>query len=506
MKYFKLSVIFLFFLLCGKTYAQELVLPGDHPDPSVVKIGNDYWAAATTSNWMPAFPIYHSKDLKTWTKKSVVFKVLPNWADFYMWAPEITYDNGKVYMYYTAHKKDGNLCIGVAVADKPDGEYTDLGPLMCESAGSIDAFPMRDNDGKLYMIWKEDGNSVKKPTPIWAMEMKEDRTALIGEKKELFRGDQPWENGLVEGVSMVKNGDYFYAIYAAAGCCGIKCNYGTGIARSKSLLGPWEKYENNPVLASTDNWTCPGHGTAVQKDGKNYFLYHGYSAQESVYAGRQGLLIEFEFTPDGWIKFKQDTTKVISRKVIKSDNFSGKSLSLDWQWSIFKDFKKQVSGKSLTISAIPDASGAFIGQAVYNSDYSAETVVAKSTAEAGIAIIGDEKNLMFASIKDGNITLKQVKNGETTVVKTVPLANSASAKNRSASPKGKKAPIKLKLQAQSNSLFTFSYAVGDNSFEVINTEPLDGSFLPPWDRALRVGLTVLGEKSQSATFSSFNLK
>ncbi|RZK74385.1 MAG: glycoside hydrolase, partial [Pedobacter sp.] len=274
MKYLNLFLLFLT-LLCGTAFSQELILPGDHPDPSVVKIGDDYWAVATTSNWMPAFPIYQSKDLKNWTKKSVAFKVLPEWADFYLWAPEITYDDGKVYMYYTAHKKGGNLCIGVAVADKPDGVYTDLGPLMCQEAGSIDAFPMRDNDGKLYMIWKEDGNSVQKPTPIWAMEMKEDRTALIGEKKELFRGDQPWENGLVEGVSMIKNGDYFYAIYAAAGCCGIKCNYGTGVARSKSLLGPWEKYANNPVLASTDNWTCPGHGTAVQKDGKNYFLYHG---------------------------------------------------------------------------------------------------------------------------------------------------------------------------------------------------------------------------------------
>jgi xylan 1,4-beta-xylosidase len=506
MKYLKLLIILYFLMLCGKTYAQELVLPGDHPDPSVVKIGNDYWAAATTSNWMPALPIYHSKDLKNWTKKSVTFKVLPKWADFYMWAPEITYDNGKVYMYYTAHKRDGNLCIGVAVADKPDGEYTDLGPLMCEAAGSIDAFPMRDNDGKLYMIWKEDGNSVQKPTPIWAMEMKEDRTALIGEKKELFRGDQPWENGLVEGVSMVKNGEYFYAIYAAAGCCGIKCNYGTGIARSKSLLGPWEKYKNNPVLASTDNWTCPGHGTAVEKDGKNYFLYHGYSTQESVYAGRQGLLIEFEFTPDGWINFKQDTTKAISKRVIKSDEFSGKTLSLDWQWSIFKDFKKKLDGKSLIISALPDVSGAFIGQPVYNSDYTAETVVAKNTGEAGLAIIGDDKNLIFASVKDGNILLKQVKNGETTVVKTIPLSSGTRIKGSPIRKKTKTIPIKFKLQAQNNSQFTFYYTVGKNSYVKINTAPLDGSFLPPWDRALRIGLTVLGEVNQSATFSSFNLK
>jgi xylan 1,4-beta-xylosidase len=493
MRHLKLSILVLILLLSGKAYSQELVLPGDHPDPSVVKIGDDYWAAGTTSNWMPAFPIYHSKDLKNWTKKSVTFNVLPQWADFYMWAPEITYEDGKVYMYYTAHKKGGNLCIGVAVADKPDGVYTDLGPLMCEPAGSIDAFPMRDNDGKLYMIWKEDGNSVQKPTPIWAMEMKEDRSGLIGEKKELFRGDQPWENNLVEGVSMVKKGEYFYAIYAAAGCCGIKCNYGTGIARSKSLLGPWEKYKNNPVLASTDNWTCPGHGTPVEKDGKNYFLYHGYSGQESVYAGRQGLLIEFEYTPDGWIKFKQDTAKAVTKQITKSDNFAAKTLSLDWQWSIFKNFKKQTGSKSLTISALPDVSGAYVAQPVYNSDYTVETVVLKATAEAGLAIIGDDKNIVFAAVKAGKIEVRQVKNGETSLIKTIALPS-------------KKSAIRLKLQVQNNHSLTFYYAIGKAPYAPVNTEAVDGSFLPPWDRALRVGMTAVGTPEQSATFGNFSMK
>jgi xylan 1,4-beta-xylosidase len=498
MKYFSIPILFFFMFISGRIFGQELVLPGDHPDPSVVKIGDSYWAAATTSNWMPAFPIYQSKDLKNWTKRNVAFHTLPEWADFYLWAPEISYDNGKVYLYYTAHKKGGNLCIGAAVADKPDGVYTDLGPLMCQPAGSIDAFPMRDKDGKLYMIWKEDGNSIRQPTPIWAMEMKEDRTALLGEKKELFRGDQAWENGLVEGVSMIRNGDYFYAIYAAAGCCGIKCNYGTGIARSKSLLGPWEKYEKNPVLASTDNWTCPGHGTAVQKDGKNYFLYHGYSGQESVYAGRQGLLIEFDFTPDGWISFKQDKMKSTEKRIIRQDDFSTKKLSLDWQWSIFKDFKKQQDGKALQISALPDPSGAYIAQPVYHADYIAETIITKATAEAGIAIIGDDKNIIYASSTAGKIQLKQVKNGETTVLKTLPLSSVSKTRNQ--------LPLKLKLQCSQNHQFTFSYAVDKATYTVINTDPVDGSFLPPWDRALRVGVTVVGQPDQSAAFDSFSLR
>src|SRR5438309_11136644 len=106
--------------------AQVLVMPGDHPDPSVVKIGDEYWASSTTSNWMPVFPLMKSTDLIHWQQAGAIFEKKPAWADYYFWAPEITYDSGKVYVYYAAHKKGGNLCIATAVADRPEGPYKDL--------------------------------------------------------------------------------------------------------------------------------------------------------------------------------------------------------------------------------------------------------------------------------------------------------------------------------------------------------------------------------------------
>src|SRR4051794_31851625 len=225
-------------------YAQVLVMPGDHPDPSVVKIGNEYWASATTSNWLPAFPLMKSTDLLHWQQVGAIFEKKPVWADYYFWAPEITYDHGKVYVYYAAHKKGGNLCVAAAVADKPEGPYKDLGPLICQTDGSIDAFPVRDEQGKLYLLWKEDANSIGKPTPLWIQEMKEDRTQLIGERHELFRNDTgTWEGNLVEGVSIIHKGEYYYALYAANACCGANCTYGIGVARAKHLLGPWEKFK-----------------------------------------------------------------------------------------------------------------------------------------------------------------------------------------------------------------------------------------------------------------------
>src|SRR5215212_7107339 len=116
-------IIFLLAFLTSN--AQQLVLRGDYPDPSVIKIGDTYWATATTSDWAPAYPILKSKDLVNWTTVSHVFTELPAWADHYFWAPELSFENGKVYLYYAAHKKGGNLCIAAAVADKPEGPYTD---------------------------------------------------------------------------------------------------------------------------------------------------------------------------------------------------------------------------------------------------------------------------------------------------------------------------------------------------------------------------------------------
>lgn len=182
-----LTTLFLSAFIIGRLHAQQLVLPGDYPDPSVVKIGDTYWASASTSNWFPAYPLLKSKDLIRWETTGNIFNTMPDWIDYYFWAPEITYENGKVYIYYTAHKKGGNLCVGAASADHPEGPYKDHGPLICQEVGSIDAFPMRDEAGKLYLIWKEDGNSVGKPTPIWAQEMNEERTALRGEKRIVQR-------------------------------------------------------------------------------------------------------------------------------------------------------------------------------------------------------------------------------------------------------------------------------------------------------------------------------
>ena len=131
-------------------------------------------ATATTSQWAPIFPLLHSTDLVNWRRVGAVFQTPPAWSGGSYWAPEIAHDGDRFFIYYTARKKDGPLCIAVADADRPDGPYTDHGPLICQPVGSIDAVAIRDENGRRFVVWKEDGNRKKQPTPLWAQPLSDD--------------------------------------------------------------------------------------------------------------------------------------------------------------------------------------------------------------------------------------------------------------------------------------------------------------------------------------------
>jgi xylan 1,4-beta-xylosidase len=492
-----MKFLIVFFLLIGitfRSFTQQLVLPGTNPDPSVVKIGDTYWASATSSNWAPAFPLLYSTDLITWKQKGYIFDRLPDWADYYFWAPEISYDKGRVYVYYTAHKKNGNLCVGIASADKPEGPYRDHGPLVCQELGSIDAFPIRDKTGKLFLVWKEDANSVGEPTPIWACEMNEERTALIGQKKELFRNDAGWEKSLVEGVSIIQHDNYYYAFYAAAGCCGSGCSYVSGVARAKNILGPWEKYANNPILVDGENWICKGHGTPIEKDGKFYFLYHAYDRKTSAFTGRQGLLQEFAFTKDNWIQFVNTKNDTLTREKILTDEFKGNKLNDIWQWSVFQEIKYQMKDGVLRLSALHSPSGSFIGQKILSDNYTATTLVRtnESTASAGIGAIGDVSDMVSVFVRNNQIEISKVRDGFESILGIYEIPPSDS--------------VFLQMWVRDLYHISFFFSLDGKEFKPLNETPVKATFLPPWDNPPRAGLVSKGNLDEQAVFERFVLR
>ncbi|HEX8531457.1 MAG TPA: family 43 glycosylhydrolase [Cytophagales bacterium] len=482
------------------------VLPGDFPDPSVAKVGNTYWATATSSEWAPLFPLLRSDDLVHWETVGHVFpKGMPKWADANFWAPEISYENGKVYIYYTAHKKGGNLCVGVASADRPEGPYTDHGPLVCQEVGSIDGFPVRDENGDLYLVWKEDGNSRDLPTPIWGQRMNEARTALTGEKFELFRNDpKTWEGRLVEGPALVKRGDYFYLFYAGDACCGRGCTYAEGVARSRSLKGPWEKYAGNPILKGQAGWKCPGHGTVITGPGdKDYFLYHAYSTDGFVYTGRQGILTPLTWNAEGWPVFPAQAlaqrAPAEGKALDVAEEFSADSLARSWQWPVGQQpkFSVQPAGNGLiTLAARPEKIGAVLGQRTKTETYAATAAINPASISgneaAGLAAVGDLNNALGVWVKDGQIALWQTKGDTTRTVLQQKL------------PKGQ--TVQLRMTAAGGHQYRFAWSPDGTTWNELNADkPLDGSYLPPWDRGIRVGLLAKGPAGADVQFDWFRL-
>jgi xylan 1,4-beta-xylosidase len=490
---------------------QNPVIPGDHPDPSIIRVGKDYWATSTSSEWGPQFPLLHSTDLVNWENMGSVFPHRPEWATANFWAPEISEYKGHYFVYYVGRKQNGPLAVAVATAEKPGGPYTDHGPLVAQDAGSIDPAPVIDENGRRYLIWKEDGNSRKRPAIIWAQPLADNGAQLTGEPQELLRNDAPWEGAVIEGPFVLRRGDWFYLFYSGGACCGRECNYGLGVTRAHNLLGPWEKHPANPILMGNAGWKCPGHGSIVADEkGRYWLLYHGYSTTNFVFTGREALLDEVRFETNAWPAINQGAGPTLAgvsplggpqkRKRDFVDDFKG-SLLPGWEWPQDQEpsltFTSQ-SGGGVTLS--PKSSrddsllAAVLGRATTSGSYTALATIALASTEphamAGIAAIGDVGNAAGLAVGNGKLLLwRRDKGTQKTIFETAAVTSGA---------------VQLRLIATDGSNFQFSFRSDGKPWTPVGPAQ-SGERFPPWDRSIRVGLTVGGVANAAGVFRQFNL-
>ena len=496
----------------GATYTNP-VLAGDYPDPSIIRVGKDFWATATSSEWGPQFPILHSRDLVNWKIIGAVFPKRPAWAMGNFWAPEISEDHGRYCVYYVGRKKDGPLSVAVATADKPEGPYTDHGPLVSQEAGSIDPMPVTDEKGERYLIWKEDGNSRKLPTILWAQQLSGDGASLVGDRKELIRNDAPWEAAVVEGPFLLRRGDWFYLFYSGSGCCGRGCAYAMGVARSRSLLGPWEKNPSNPILAGNEHWKCPGHGSVVTDDRGRYFLlYHGYDAKTFVFTGREMLLDEVKFGSDGWPTINggkgpslgaPSPFGITQTRTGRTffDDFTAEHLGPGWQWPQANEPSVRLdaaNGGQLVLAPVgehaSDPVGAVLARSSTSGDYEAMTVIdtrsLKLGAFAGLSAFGDPANALGVAVGEGKaVVWQREKNQHKTVAELGGVIWPS---------------VYLRMRATGGNRFQFAVSSDGREWKPVG-ETAEGGYLPPWDRSVRVALTVGGAVGVEGRFNSFRI-
>jgi beta-xylosidase len=473
------------------------IVPGDHPDPTIVRFGNTYWTASTSGNWAPVFALYRSTDLHHWTAAGSIFPLAPAWARGSFWAPEMVVDHDRILVYYVGRKLGGPLCIAVATAASPSGPYVDHGPIMCQQDGSIDPSFVRDQSGQPFLIWKEDGNSQSKPTTIWAQPLTADLLHVTGDKAALLVNDPAsWEGGVIEAPYIMQHEGHFYLFYAGNACCGVNCHYAEGVARADHLLGPWTRDPDNPIIRPNAMWRCPGHGTAVKTPaGKYFFIYHAYPTEGNVYLGRESVLDSITWTADGWPVINGGRGPgghgpVAAESMQLSDSFEGSSLNPEWKWPVSHAPVFHVGSGRLTLVVPPDSNQAFIARSPLSAAYTAIVgVLPEDTASAGIAVIGDARSAVGLLCHAGHLELWQVDgNGRHTM-----WSGQASADK----------VLWLRVTTiRQEAEFSFSSDKKEWS-------PAGGSIsltgLPPWDQGLRVGLTIEGSSGTDASFVHFSL-
>jgi len=306
---------------------------GDRPDPSIVKVGKDYYLTFSTFDAYPGLVIWHSRDLVNW--QPVVAALTQ--AVGSVWAPELVHHGGKFQIYFHARKPDYRSTYVITAKDVA-GPWSD--PVDLKLTSHIDPGHIVGEDGKRY-LFLSGGDRVA---------ITDDGLATSGPVEHVY---DPWrypEDWVVEGFApegpkVLKHGEYFYLVTAVGGTAGPPTGHMVIVARSKSVHGPWENAPNNPIVrtqSANEKWWSRGHATPIEgPDGSWWLIYHGF--ENGFWTlGRQTLLDPMEWTANGWIVAKGGDLSKPFRKprggeavpngTPLSDDFSTNKFGVQWSF------------------------------------------------------------------------------------------------------------------------------------------------------------------------------
>lgn len=497
---------------CGDLYFTNPVIPGDLPDPTVVAFEGSYYAAMTSCDWAPFYPVYKSSDLLNWKPVGHIFENRPEWTSGDFWAPELFVRDGEVLCYYTARRASDNMsCIAVARAATPEGQFEDFGPLVDMGTEDIDAFVF-EQDGELYITWKAYGLD-ERPIEILGCRLSADGLSLEGEPFTLLCDE---DRIGMEGACIFEYGEYKYMLYAARGCCGAGSDYEVRLARAASILGPWEYCPSNPVLSGkTDEVKSIGHGTVVEGPaGRLFYMCHGYLAGAGFNIGRQPFLHELEPTEDGWMRFVNGSKALVSQWLMIEgakqdlarrgargkkawsyvDKFSGEAPDAGWSWC-FKDCEvaARTRGGRLELASAAGAPAAYCRLApAENYDMSVEVDPAEGENK-GLCVYCDKDNyIAYYLDTEGRIHLDTCTEGTVAAVVGDLYCPDMDSK---------KVVFELVMTEGVNPYFQL--IVGGDIYD--SKVAGDASFLLRWDRVFRPGLWTDSPSDRPAVFDNFRL-
>src|SRR5689334_20072958 len=257
------------------------ILPGFNPDPSICRVGNDYYIAVSTFEWYPGVQIHHSKDLVNW---ELVCRPLDRAAQLDMrgnpdscgiWAPCLSHADGLFWLVYTDVKRyDGNFKDThnyIVTAPEITGPWSD--PIYINSSG-FDPSLFHDDDGRKWFVNMAWDHRVRPLlfAGIALQEFDPKQGKLVGPRKNIFQGT---DLKLVEGPHLYKRNGWYYLLTAEGGT---GYDHAVTFARSKNIDGPYELHPLKYLVTAKDTPLNPlqraGHGDWVDTpDGRSYLVH-----------------------------------------------------------------------------------------------------------------------------------------------------------------------------------------------------------------------------------------
>jgi xylan 1,4-beta-xylosidase len=287
------------------------VLPGFHPDPSIVRVGDDYYVATSTFEWCPGVRIHHSRDLVNWRDVGGVLDAThlldlagrPDSAG--VWAPNLSYADGLFHLVFSnlsTYAGGFTDCYNyVTTAPAIEGPWSD--PVLLHSRG-FDASLFHDGDDT-WMIncvhdWRpgRGGSAGLEATRY-------DRAArrLVGEP---VRIDLPDNSLWVEGPNLYRRGDWYYLVTADGGT---GYDHQVTVSRARELTGPYERDPSGPLITAkhVKDWPLQkaGHGSLVETTTGEWYMTYLVARPIGVHGpcvlGRETAIAAVSWTDDGWL-------------------------------------------------------------------------------------------------------------------------------------------------------------------------------------------------------------
>lgn len=364
-----------------KTSIQNPILRGFHPDPSIIRVGEDYYIATSTFEWWPGVRLHHSRDLKNWEQIEYPLSSLSQLdlrgvgASQGIWAPCLTYDQGTFYLVYTVVRSfycnmydTENYLV---TSDNIHGPWSE--PVALNNFG-FDPSLFHDEDGRKYMVSMVTDHRVPKKYAgrLVLQEYDPEKKAMTGPVRDIYRGEKIF----LEGPHIYKRQGWYYLFAADTGTGE---GHGQSVLRSRDIWGPYEMLKENhgeqreeneafSILTSRHHEDIllqkSGHGDLVETPGGEWYMVHlcgrafadrnpadagRFPNSRRYMMGRETAIQKILWREDGWPVLeaggttpqnevpvpKEVSEEVLCRREAASplvrDEFEGKALSLDYQ-------------------------------------------------------------------------------------------------------------------------------------------------------------------------------